>query len=186
MTGTDGVRPAALYDYLATARQKLLDFVRPLTSAQYAQEFPFGQKTIRATLVHVAAAEWMYNRRLLGASVPPPADRPFTRFSESEFAPFAAAWQVQSEETRRTLREITDWSRPVEYLVTPPPPGAATVVLVQRPTRIRTTAGGIAAQLLFHEIHHRAQVMAMLRHLGLAAQNLDYSALMFERIEVPE
>ncbi len=154
MTGTDGVRPAALYDYLATARQKLLDFVRPLTSAQYAQEFPFGQKTVRATLVHVAAAEWMYNRRLLGASVPPPADRPFTRFSESEFAPFAAAWQVQSEETRRTLGEITDWSRPVEYL--------------------------------FHEIHHRAQVMAMLRHLGLAAQNLDYSVLMFERIEVPE
>ena len=48
------------------------------------------------------------------------------------------------------------------------------------PLRIRTTTGGIAAQLLFHEIHHRAQAMAMLRQLGVPAQDLDYSFLMYE------
>ena len=50
--------------------------------------------------------------------------------------------------------------------------------------RIRTTAGGIAGQLMFHEVHHRAQVMAMLRQVGVAAENLDYSVLQFERTPV--
>ena len=49
--------------------------------------------------------------------------------------------------------------------------------------RLRGTAGGIAAQLLFHEVHHRAQVMAMLRQVGVAAENLDYNNLMFDRID---
>jgi len=49
---------------------------------------------------------------------------------------------------------------------------------------VRATAGGIATQLLLHEVHHRAQVMAMLRQLGIPAQNLDYSILKFERVEV--
>lgn len=47
--------------------------------------------------------------------------------------------------------------------------------------RVRTVAGGIAGQLLFHEIHHRLQVMPMLRQAGVAAENLDYSLLMEER-----
>jgi uncharacterized damage-inducible protein DinB len=49
------------------------------------------------------------------------------------------------------------------------------------PRRTRTTAGGIAGQLLFHEVHHRAQVMTMLRLAGVPAQNLDYSRLVWER-----
>ena len=53
-----------------------------------------------------------------------------------------------------------------------------------KPMRIRTTAGGIAGQLMFHEVHHRAQVMAMLRQVGVAAENLDYSVLQFERTPV--
>ena len=128
----------------------------------------------------------LYTRGRRGEPVPPLEDRPFTRFYEAEYAPFEAAWRAQSEETKRTLREIADWSRSVEYAAMAPPPGAGTPTPAQKAMRFRTTAGGIAAQLLFHEIHHRAQVMAMLRHLGLAAQNLDYSALMFVRTEVTE
>src|SRR3972149_4741960 len=120
----DGFHPAGLYEYLLTARQRLLDFFRPLPPDQYTREFPFGHKTIRATLVHVAAAEWLYNRRLLGEPVPPLEDRPFTRFYEAEYAPFEAAWRAQSEETKRPLREIADWSRSGAYAEPPPPPGA--------------------------------------------------------------
>ena len=50
--------------------------------------------------------------------------------------------------------------------------------------RTRTTAEGIAGQLLFHEVHHRAQVMAMLRQAGVAAENLDYSGLVWERTPI--
>lgn len=36
------------------------------------------------------------------------------------------------------------------------------------------TRGEAATQMLLHEVHHRAQAMAMLRQLGVEAQNLDY------------
>jgi uncharacterized damage-inducible protein DinB len=178
-----GFEPARIYDYLLKAREKVLAATRRLSLAQYTQEFPFAHKSVQATLVHIAGAEWTYNRRLRGEEIPPPADRPFTRFSQTEFAPLEAAWKAQGEETKRTLGEIADWSRPIEYVVTPPPGGTGPF---QRPTRIRTTAGGFATQLIVHEVHHRAQVMAMLRQLGAVVEVVDYSALMFERTEVAE
>jgi len=36
---------------------------------------------------------------------------------------------------------------------------------------------------LMHEVHHRAQAMAMLRQLGVAAQNLDYGVFAFKERE---
>lgn len=168
-----GMHPAEQYEYLVEARAKLLDWVRPLSLAQYAQEFPIGKKSIRATLVHTAAAEWAYVLRLRGDPVPPLADRPFPRFNDADFAPFERAWEEQTDRTRRTLREITDWTRVVEWRVADAPTQGA-----------RATSGGIVTQLLFHEVHHRAQVMAMLKQLGISAENLDYSVLKFQRFEV--
>lgn len=165
-----GLSPAHLYEYLAKAREKLLDWVRPLSMEQYTREFPFGLKTLRDTMVEIPLAEWTYVHRLRGEDVPPWEDRPFARYYTADFVPLENAWREQAEETRATLRQISDWARPVEYVARS---------RKEPPERIRTTTGGIAAQLLFHEIHHRAQAMAMLRHLGVAAENLDYSLLMY-------
>ncbi|HKV44310.1 MAG TPA: DinB family protein [bacterium] len=52
--------------------------------------------------------------------------------------------------------------------------------------RFQLMAGGLAGQILFHEIHHRAQIMAMLRQAGVAAQNLDYTMLMVQRVPLAE
>ncbi len=177
MTEVRGINPTEAYDYLVAARAKLFDWIRPLGLEQYTREFPFGRKSVRGTLVEIASGEWTYNRRLRGEKVPAEmSDRPFTRFLNTEFAPLERAWQDQVEETRRTLREIMDWSKRLEY----------TPTNADRPTlRIRTTTGGVATQLLFHEIHHRAQAMAILRQLGVPAQNLDYSLVKFERVDVP-
>jgi uncharacterized damage-inducible protein DinB len=41
----------------------------------------------------------------------------------------------------------------------------------------------MVTQLFLHEVHHRAQAMAILRQLGVEAQNLDYSIFMFTRRE---
>lgn len=177
MTEVRGLNPLDIYEYLLKARGRLFDWVRPLTPEQYAKEFPFGLKTLRKTMVEIAMGEYAYTRRLKGESVPPPEDRPLQRFYETEFAQLEQAWTEQVEDTRRTLSEITDWSRPVEYVVRP---------ANQPAVRIRTTAGGIATQLALHEVHHRAQAMAMLRQLGVSAQNLDYSLLMYQREQLPE
>ncbi|HEY6104074.1 MAG TPA: DinB family protein [bacterium] len=166
-----GLNPVHLYSYLAKARERLFDWIRPLTLEQYTQEFPFGVKTLRDTLVEIPQAEWTYVQRLRGAAdIPPWEERPFARFYKTDFAPLEPAIHAQVGETTKTLREITDWARTVEY----------SFVDEGERVSIRTTTGGIAAQLCFHEIHHRAQAMAMLRQLGAPAQDLDYSFLMYD------
>jgi uncharacterized damage-inducible protein DinB len=47
------------------------------------------------------------------------------------------------------------------------------------------TLGDIATQLVLHEVHHRAQAMAMLRQFGVAAQNLDYYIFVRREREEP-
>ncbi len=45
---------------------------------------------------------------------------------------------------------------------------------------ISTTTGGLATQLVLHEVHHRAQAMAMRRQLGAPVEDLDFSTLTFD------
>ncbi len=161
------------FDYLVNARGKLLTWVREQPPAVYAQVFPFGMGSIRATLVHVAAAEWGYTQRLAGKDYGP-GDNPFTVERFPEFEAFAAAWDRQRPATHQALATLGEPARLIEVVSR----------MFTPPIRIRTTAAGIAGQLLFHEVHHRAQVMAMLRQVGVKAENLDYSVLMFERIPI--
>ena len=176
MDETTGFTPAAIYEYLVKARAKLLDWVRPLTPEQYTKEFSFGKKTIRDTLVEIPIAEWIYGMRLVGEPAPPRDQQPFVKYYQTDFAPLEDAWRELADRTRSILRSERDWTRPVEYIIRPP----------DRPAvKIRATAGGLATQLVCHEVHHRAQVMAMLRQFGIPAENLDYSALMVERTELP-
>jgi uncharacterized damage-inducible protein DinB len=176
MMSEAGFTPAAIYEYLVKARAKLLDWVRPLTMEQYTKEFPFGKKTIRDTIVEIPHAEWLYGMRLAGESVPARDEQPFVKYYQTDFTPLESAWRELADRTGRLLREERDWARPVEYIIRP----------LNRPAvQIRATAGGIAAQMICHEVHHRAQVMAMLRQFGVAAENLDYTAFMVTRTELP-
>ncbi len=173
MTGMEqGFTPIAFYEYLVVARRKLLDWVRPLTLEQYTKAFPFGKRSVRDTLVEIPFAEWNYGTRLIGESVPPSRDQhPFGRFYTTDFAALEPAWEELADRTRRIYRGERDWSRMVEWRTSATP----------SPAIVRTPAAGIAIQMMGHEVHHRAQVMAMLRQFGVPAQNLDYSILMFER-----
>jgi uncharacterized damage-inducible protein DinB len=158
------------YDYLLTARRRLLAWVGSQGPEAYTRAFPIGLGSIRATLLHTAAAEWAYVERLAGGEASL-AQAPFTVERLPEYEPFAAAWDRQSAATRAALGALGDPDRVVEFVAR----------LGPTPMRVRATAGGIAGQLLFHEVHHRAQVMAMLRQTGVAAQNLDYSVLIWTR-----
>lgn len=172
--GEEGFTPIAFYEYLVTARRKLREWVRALTLEQYAREFPFGRKTIRATLVEIPLAEWSYGTRLIGETVPPIDRHPFNPFFSADFAALEPAWDELERRTRRILTQIQDWNRVLEWRTTTTPP-----------MQVRTTPGGVAIQMMSHEVHHRAQVMAMLRQFGIAAENLDYSILMMERTPLP-
>ena len=51
------------------------------------------------------------------------------------------------------------------------------------PVVVTASPADIFTQLSLHEVHHRAQVMFMLRQLGVALADIDFNALMYKRRE---
>ncbi len=165
-----------VYDILAQAREKLFGWIRPLSQTQYTQPFPFGLRTLRATMIEIALVEHFYGRRLREEPLPAFADYPISETRQPTFADLERAWTGLAQETRATLAGITDWNHTV------------TRRIEQEDKIIVSTAAkaDVATQLLLHEVHHRAQAMAMLRQLGVEAQNLDYIGFAAKREEFPK
>jgi uncharacterized damage-inducible protein DinB len=169
--------PVRLYDYLTQARRKLLDWTRPLSQEQYTQEFPFGLKTLRATLLEMARAEWIYTTRIAGTTVPPREEWPISETKQPGFAGLEKAWKDLEPRTRALFAGLGDGTQQRQWQSPVAPPGKRVMMTA--------TVNDLVSQFLFHEVHHRAQAMAMLRQFGVAAQNLDFSATMFTRREEP-
>ncbi len=115
--------PVRLYAYLALARTKLFDWVRPLTDEQYRAEHPIGLGSIARTLHHVKGAEASYMRRLIGHTEMPPApaheNNPgVTTESALPFAQLEPLWIAQARDTQAALERVTDWSTPAVYQTT--------------------------------------------------------------------
>jgi uncharacterized damage-inducible protein DinB len=163
-----------VYDILAQAREKLFGWTRPLSQTQYTQPFPFGLRTLRATLVEIARSEHFYGLLLREAPIPPNEHYPISETRQPTFADLERVWTALAQETRATLAGIIDWNHTVTRRIEQ-----------QDKIIVRTaTKADVATQLLFHEIHHRAQAMAMLRQLGVEAQNLDYMVFAAKREEL--
>ena len=161
-----------IYDYLTLARQRLLDWARPLSAEQLAREFPIGRTTLARTLTHIMISEWYYIERLQQRAVPPYAKWPIQEENPPTFPALEAAWVRQSGVTRAALSSVQDWTSPIEYQVTDD--NGIDII-------VTASAADIATQLILHEVHHRAQAMNILRQLGIPAQDLDFNALMYKR-----
>jgi len=176
--GETAMEYAHVYEVLTQARQRLFSWVRPLSQEQYTRRFPLGLGTLRATLIEIARVELIYGKRLREEPVPPPPlpdTFPISEAKQPTFADLEKVWTAQANETRATLAGMSDWTRTVTRRVE------------QGDKIIVSTASkaDLAMQLLMHEVHHRAQAMAMLRQLGVEAQNLDYLAFASRREEYP-
>jgi uncharacterized damage-inducible protein DinB len=169
--------PVRLYDYLTQTRRKLLEWARPLSQEQYTQEFPFGLKTLRATLLEMARAEWIYTTRIAGTTVPPRDEWPIPEAKQPTFAELEKAWTALEPRTRALFAGIADWNQQRQWQSPVAQPGKRVMM--------SATLNDLASQFILHEVHHRAQAMAMLRQFGIPAQNLDFSAAMFTRREEP-
>src|SRR5713226_6361009 len=166
------MNPPRAYEYLTLSRARLFDWIRPLSQGDYTREFPFGLHTIRATITEIAGGEWAFARRLREESLPPWEEWPFREERLPTFKDLEAAWRPIAEQTLQTFRDIKDWNRAIVF-----PAREGDDVMTVAPT-----AGDIALNLCFHEVHHRAQAMAMLRLRSIPAQNLDYRFLMYPRV----
>lgn len=161
--------PIRLYDYLARSRAEIFDAIRPLSAEQYGREFPFGLGSIRKTIPHMVNAEWVYVHRILAQDVPD--KRPIDAENPPEFPAAEAVWNQQADRTREALAQVRDWATTREYRRR----------WIDGDVIVTASPDEFFAQLYTHEIHHRSQVMAMLRQMGAPAQDLDYSILMHPR-----
>lgn len=157
--------PLEHYRYLIDARDKLMDGVRLLSPAQYEQEFPFGLKTVRRTLHHLAGAEWLVIGQLREW---PREESPFSPRRLPDAASLEAAWRALQPRTVEIISSEQDWNRTVEITV---------IIPSRQAYRVTTTAANVFTQFCYHEIHHRSQVMAMLRQLGAPIETLDFLLL---------
>jgi uncharacterized damage-inducible protein DinB len=106
---------------------------------------------------------------------PLPETFPISDTNQPAFSDLERAWTKQARDTRATLAGTADWTRTVTRRFEQ----GDTVIVVT------ATRADIATQMLSHEVHHRAQAMAMLRQFGADAQNLDYIAFAARREEFP-
>lgn len=166
------MNPFKTYDYLVRARHRVFDWIRPLSPEQYALEFPIWRKSLGRTLTHILSSEWYYVQRIEQRAVPPYEEWPIREEEAPPFSTLEAAWNAQSGETRDALSRARDWSAEFEYRVTDDN-GQVQVV--------SASAEDIFTQLVLHEVHHRAQVMNMLRQLEVAIDDLDFNAMMYKR-----
>jgi uncharacterized damage-inducible protein DinB len=169
------MNPLRIYDYLVLSRNRVLDQVATLSPEQYAQGHPIGPGTVGKALAHMLIAEQYYILRMTKQEV-----ASFDAWATMEENPPAIAdlramWDKQAKTTRAALEAVSDWSAPIEYQVT----GEE-----GKRWAVTTSAGDVMTQLALHEVHHRAQVMNMLRQIGIEAEEIDFNWLCWPRTEV--
>jgi uncharacterized damage-inducible protein DinB len=170
------MEPLRIYEYLTLARKRILDGVRSLSPEQYERPFTIGRGTLARTLTHIMASEWYYVERMGGRAVPPYEQWPIREEEAPAFPALEAAWAKQAERTRAAVAAVRDWEAPIGYRITNDE---------GRPEIMSPSAADIFTQLAFHEVHHRAQVMNILRQLGITAEDLDFNTLMYPRRPAP-
>ena len=142
-----------LFDYHYWARDRILEAVAPLTPEQLTRDMGNSFRSIRDTLVHTYAAEWVWRERWLGTS--PTALLPPDMFPD--VAALRSAW-VGTEGQVRTILDHLDESgvnRVFEYKLLNGQPGA-------------TVLWQVMQHVVNHASYHRGQVTTMLRQLGAA------------------
>lgn len=176
--------PVKIYDYQTKSRERVFDAVRALSPQQYQHQFTFGLKTIGTTLTHIMISEWYYIQRLEGRPVPRYDQWPIKDENPPTFDVIEKTWREQAKNVRASIaaeQERGDWNRKITWLSFPDDTRGG------KRFHITATAGDFFTQLALHEVHHRSQIMAMIRTLpgvGKPLEDLDYNALMFERREV--
>jgi uncharacterized damage-inducible protein DinB len=154
------LNPLALHEYNHRVRPKWLALLETLTAEEYTQTFPFGLGTPRRTAVHLGASEafWLAN---LGAR---PDSGAFTEQNLPDVASLRAALDEQAQWIVNYMRgmDAAAWTKVAAYA------RRDGSILNISPEEVMT-------QLALHEVHHRAQLGAMMRMLGRDMSNLDFS-----------
>jgi len=167
------MNPQKMYAYFVMTRKTVLDAVRSLPPADFDRPFEIGLGRFDIILTHMWISEWYYLERMKRHNVPSYKDWPVKYENPPELAAIVHGWNAQAQATQAFIAAEHDWDKPFTYTTAPEPGETQQVVAV--------TLNELFTQLAFHEIHHRSQLMAMLRQCGKPVGEIDFNMLMYER-----
>ncbi len=148
-----------LFDYNYWARDRQLEACAALTSEQFLRPIGGSFRSIRDTLAHLVAVEWIWLERWRGRSrtdLIAPADLPTT-------AAVTERWTGVEHEMRDYLAGLDEsaLSSTQTYLST-------------RGERWTYPLWQMITHLLDHQTYHRGQVTMLLRMLGAVPPRIDF------------
>jgi len=152
-----------LHDYNRWANHRLIETVSKLTPEQFTRDLQNSHRSVRDTLAHILAAEWIWLERWRGVS-------PRSLLNPSDFGTvesLKARWAEVEKDYVEFLIELTD-----ELL---------TRVISYRNTKGEEWAyplGHMIQHVMNHSTYHRGQVTTLLRQLGAAVLPLDLLVFM--------
>ena len=152
-----------LYEYNRWANARLLDAASKLTPEQYSRDLQSSHRSVRDTLAHILAAEWIWLERWKGVS-------PNALLIPSEFPTvesLATRWAVVEGDYTAFLSGVTD--------------GSLATVIAYTNTRGEEWAyplGRMLQHVMNHSSYHRGQVTTMLRQLGAQVNPVDLLVFM--------
>jgi uncharacterized damage-inducible protein DinB len=147
-----------IFDYNRWANKTILDVVSKLTPEQFTKDLHSSHRSVRDTIVHILAAEWIWLERWKGVSpkaLLDPADFPTvesvtTRLSEVE------------TECAGFIQGLTDEALTQAVTYTNTKGEKWTYSLEQMMQHVAN-----------HSSYHRGQVATMLRQLGVSPREVD-------------
>jgi len=147
-----------LYEYNRWANGRILDAVSHLTEDQLTQDLGNSFPSVRDTLVHMLAAEWVWLSRWNGVS---PTRMP-ANWKESSYQELTGHWETVEGEQLQFLSGLDEGSldEVISYRTTAGQP-------------LQSSLSQMLRHVVNHSTYHRGQVVTMLRQLGAEAPATD-------------
>jgi uncharacterized damage-inducible protein DinB len=160
MTGTISLSVLnELFDYNYWARDRQLQACATLSEAQFLRPLGSSFSSLRDTLAHLVAVEWIWLERWRGRS-------PRSLLSAEDFPTVAAVserWHGVESEMRQYLAGLSEDAL------------ARSITYVNRQGQTWTyVLWRMMLHVLNHQSYHRGQVTTLLRQLGVQAPEVDF------------
>jgi uncharacterized damage-inducible protein DinB len=147
-----------IFDYNRWANKTILEVVSRLTPEQFTKDLHSSHRSVRDTIVHILAAEWIWLERWKGVS-------PKALLDPADFP------NVESVTTR--LSEVADDTGEFIHGLTDEALTHAVTYTNTKGEKWTYSLGQMMQHVANHSSYHRGQVATMLRQLGVEPSAVD-------------
>ncbi|MDQ0227934.1 DinB family protein [Metabacillus niabensis] len=155
------------YEWVKQTRQILLDQCKELNENDFTKEFGFGFQSIKDSLVHVAGCYHAW----LGSFVLSETASPLLTKEEIDKMHVEDIERYFQQADKYVATVIERFSNTFDDMIEKEPEWRA------GSGKIRKTPHQLLIHSITHEYHHKGQIVAMLRMLGVTPKNTDILGL---------